>query len=240
MSSVPRSALPRFAPAKYVAVFAGRVLFPFSIIPGGIGSSLELRNAIGHDPVVARHYADFDWANARVVPLDREQFVYLSYRIGNEVFWTKRTFTLRKGETVITDGTHAARTRCGNRFSATPQAPVSRREPTPEAFETVPDHEYLNVVNAPISSLLGLLPLSNSVPAEKYLAQAEDTTFLAPAIPPVWWGQSSPPIIPVGLPPSHPPVVPPPPPVPVPESSTILLLLWGLLGCWLIRKTRTS
>jgi hypothetical protein len=179
-------------------------------------------------------------ANARVVPLDREESVYVAYRIGNDVFWTKRTFTLHKGETVITDGTHEARARCGNRISVTPQAPISSREPTPGAFETAPDHENFEVINAPINSSLSLLPLPNSVPVEKYLAGAQDETYLAPVIPPIWWAQSSAPIIPVGPPRSHPPVVAPPPPVPVPESSTMLLLLLGLSACLLIRKPRTS
>ena len=244
-SSEPRSALASFSPSKYDAIFAGRVLFPFSIIPGGIGSSLELQNAIDNDPVVAKHYADFDVANAHVGPLDRERSVFISYRIGSEVFWTKRMFILHKGETVVDDGNHAARARCGNRISVTPQAPVSSQEPTPEVFDRVQNHEDFYVRNAPIGSSLSPPPPPNSVPMENYFAEAENETFFSPPILPIPWGPSSVPIIPavpiipVGPPPSYPPVVAPQPPVTVPEPNTLLLLLFGS-ACLLIRKMRRS
>jgi hypothetical protein len=237
-SSEPGSALPSFSPSKYDSVFAGRVLFPFSIIPGGIGSSLELQNAIDNDPVVAKHYADFNVANAHVGPLNRERSVFISYRIGNEVFWTKRMFILHKGETVVDDGNHAARARCGNRISVTPQAPVSSQEPTPEVFDRVQNHEDFYVRNAPIGSSLSLPP-PNSVPMGNYFAEAENVTFYSPPILPIWWGPSSAPIVPIGLPSSYPPVVAPQPPVTVPEPNTLLLLLFGS-ACLLIRKIRRS
>ena len=46
-----------------------RVIYPYSVIPGGIRNSAELRNAVAHDDTVAQHYADFNLRNARVMQL---------------------------------------------------------------------------------------------------------------------------------------------------------------------------
>src|SRR5580704_7067814 len=46
-----------------------RPLFPNSVIPGGVENIQELRSAIARDPLVARHYADFDLSKARVIRL---------------------------------------------------------------------------------------------------------------------------------------------------------------------------
>ena len=88
-----------------------------------------------HDGVVARHFAGFDYQKAKVVELDQAKLVYLSYRIHDKVFWTKKQIRLRKGEKLITDGKITARTRCGNRVSVLPQKAVSPEEPLAEKFE---------------------------------------------------------------------------------------------------------
>ena len=64
---------------------------------------------------MALHYAGFDYAHARLVQLLTERSVYLSYRIGNRVYWTRHRVKLHKGETLLTDGKMTARTRCANR-----------------------------------------------------------------------------------------------------------------------------
>jgi hypothetical protein len=73
--------------------------------------------AMAVDPVVAQHYADFDVTKAHRVTLDGPQLMYVSYRIGNKVFWTKHKLALRKGEAMLSDGVNMTRTRCGNRVS---------------------------------------------------------------------------------------------------------------------------
>jgi len=112
---------------------SARVIYPYSVIPGGVESAAELRNSVAHDPVVAEHYGDFDIARARVVRLNQDRLLYVSYRLGNRVFWSKKRFTLHKGESVITDGEHMARTRCGNRLAEAPAAPIMAVEPELEA-----------------------------------------------------------------------------------------------------------
>ena len=113
-----------------------RLIYPYSIIRGGVRDAEELKNAIQKDPVVREHYSDFNLAKARAVPLSSERFAYVSYRIQNRVYWTKRKLKLAKGETILTDGKHSARGRCGNRISEVSQANTSPLEPQPQVFDT--------------------------------------------------------------------------------------------------------
>lgn len=114
---------------------AGRLVYPYSVVPGGVRTSRDLRQVSERDGVVARHFAGFDYQKAKVVELDQAKLVYLSYRIHDKVFWTKKQIRLRKGEKLITDGKIMARTRCGNRVSVLPQKAVSPEEPLAEKFE---------------------------------------------------------------------------------------------------------
>jgi len=107
-----------------------RAVYPYSVIAGGAQSPQELMQAMAVDPVVAQHYADFDITKARRVTLEAPQLMYVSYRIGNKVFWTKHKLALRKGEAMLTDGRNMARTRCGNRVSVLPVRPNAPAEPT--------------------------------------------------------------------------------------------------------------
>lgn len=135
-----------------------RTVYPYSVIAGGAQSPQELREAVAVDPVVAQHYADFDITNARRVILDTPKLVYVSYRIGNKVFWTKNKLALRKGEAVLSDGTNMARTRCGNRISVLPVRPNAPAEPSssdldgPE-FPAIASSPYLAAYSAPVPAL---------------------------------------------------------------------------------------
>jgi len=107
-----------------------RAVYPYSVIAGGAQSPQELMEAMAADPVVAQHYADFDAAKAHRVTLDAPQLMYVSYRIGNKVFWTKHRLALPRGEAMLSDGVNMARTRCGNRVSVMPVRPNAPAEPT--------------------------------------------------------------------------------------------------------------
>lgn len=112
-----------------------REVYPYSVVPGGIEDARDLRRAAQYDPVVAAHYAGFDYDHARVVQVALARSVYVSYRIGNHVYWMQRRIALHKGETLITDGHITARGRCGNRVEEKPQQGGTPGEPAPEAFE---------------------------------------------------------------------------------------------------------
>jgi hypothetical protein len=113
-----------------------RPVYPYSVVPGGVRDAKELKWVAEHDPVVAAHYAGFDYERAQVVRLALARTVYVSYRIGNKIYWTHRRLTLHKGETLITDGRMMARTRCANRVEEAPQQQAaSPVEPPLEKFE---------------------------------------------------------------------------------------------------------
>jgi PEP-CTERM motif len=112
-----------------------RPVFPYSIIPGGARSKEALKRSIETDPVVRAHYANFDVASTRVVRLTQPRLAYVSYRMGSAVYWTRRPLVLHAGETILTDGRHFARTRCGNQLAAAPPV-VSDDEPSLEVLNT--------------------------------------------------------------------------------------------------------
>jgi len=113
-----------------------RLVYPYSVVAGGVHRPDELRRAVARDRVVAAHYSDFDVSRARVVKLSAAKTAYVSYRMKNRVYWTKKKVTLAKGETLITDGKNYARTRCANRVSDSAQAAVSPQEPSPVVIDT--------------------------------------------------------------------------------------------------------
>jgi hypothetical protein len=120
---------------KYRAEKYERLVYPYSVIPGGVRSREELALHIERDPVVAAHYADFAVNKARIVKSEESQLAHVSYRLRNKVYWTKKTVKIPKGETLITDGRDSARARCGNKIAVLPQEPISEEEPPVETFD---------------------------------------------------------------------------------------------------------
>ena len=135
----------------------GRTNYKYSVIPGGVRSVQELKWYAEHDPVVKAHYAGFDYDHARMVRLVLARTAYVSYRIGNKVYWTRHRVSLKKGETVITDGKMIARTRCANRVEEVPQQATSESEPPAEKFEEPVQPQKgtaMNAMPAPFQSAL--------------------------------------------------------------------------------------
>jgi PEP-CTERM motif len=113
-----------------------RTIYPYSVVPGGVEDARELKWFAEHDPVVAAHYAGFDYDHAQIVRVTLARTVYVSYRIGNHIYWTRRRIALHKGEKLITDGKITARARCANRVAQTPQQQAAAPpEPPPQKFD---------------------------------------------------------------------------------------------------------
>ena len=167
-----------------------RPVYPYSVVPGGVRTPRELKWAADHDPVVRAHYAGFDYAHARLVRLALARSVYVSYRIGNQVFWTRHRVTLKKGETIITDGNMIARTRCANRVEEVPQQATSTSEPPASKFDE------------PVPPATGTAKSAPPVPFLSALNERPSMPGLGPAPPlglydPLGWGS----VVPLSPPP---------------------------------------
>jgi hypothetical protein len=108
---------------------AMRPVYPFSVLPGGAYSAAELRAKSSSDAIAAIHYQPLQLTLLRTVKATSPLPVYVSYRKGRSIYWTRQPVRLAKGEILLTDGTLFVRARCGNRISTTPQEPVSPQEP---------------------------------------------------------------------------------------------------------------
>jgi hypothetical protein len=229
-----------------------RVVYPYSVIPGGVQTPDDLREISEHDRVVGSHYAGFDFRNAKIIELDQPKLVYLSYRVGDRVFWTAKRVSLHKGEKLITDGNMTARVRCANRISEIAQPAVSPIEPPAAKFEE------------PFDGTAGQIPFPGDFNG---MGPAREYAGLGAAGPPSLMSSGSAPFPGGGLPPIFPPPIPTascpaadikdelvagsgksnpcphhkPPPPPVPEPATLLLVSSGIAGIyWRCRKGASS
>ena len=223
---------------------AGRAIYPYSLIPGGVRNSFELSESIAHDPVLAEHYRDIRPAAMFPLRLVTDTEGYVSYRVGSHIYWTHHLVRIRKGELVLTDGFRMVRGRCGNQIVPAYLRPkgipttLDPMEPPPVVFES------------------GYPPVMNVPPAQALLAEKDAPPFpITPATPagstPPFWPPVAPPVAwccsgstQTGTPPPVPPVpptgggggdTPVPPTVPpitpvtaVPEPGTLLMVATGL------------
>lgn len=210
-----------------------RIVYPYSVIPGGVASPEELAEAMRKDPVVLRHYAGFDPRRARVETLRQPRLAYVSYRIRDRVYFTSKPVRLFAGEQVITDGKTTIRARCGNKVEETPQAPVSPEEPAEEVLNAPrlePDKEKEAPLGAPLlespkqeeeAPLAAVIPPSGFAPLD--MPARPGGVWLTP--PPAGGGFLPPGASgPAAPPPAVPPVVPPgpaadPPPIAPPPAA---------------------
>ncbi|HVC00295.1 MAG TPA: hypothetical protein VNJ12_13330 [Candidatus Dormibacteraeota bacterium] len=186
----------------------------YSVIPGGIHSKKQLAEVLATDPAVARHYADFDVQKLRFFRLRRGYDAYVSYRVGNLIFWTSKKIALFAGETLVSDGIHLARARCGNRISEVPRQPTSPWQPSLLELSLPILHPAPVLPNFPPLIALSVQPLPGSPGVE--------TSGNVPYIPlfflPPGGGPGAAPIWPQG----------PDAPLPTPEPPTLLLLSSGM------------
>jgi hypothetical protein len=115
---------------------AARRVYPYSIVPGGVSGAAELARVIRKDRVVAAHYAEFNIDKAHATTVTTPRAVHVSYRKGDQVFWTAKKVMLAEGETLLSDGRSELRARCANRISDTPQLPVEAHAPSSEELDS--------------------------------------------------------------------------------------------------------
>jgi hypothetical protein len=116
-----------------------RPTFRYSVIPGGAYSGNELREALANDPVAAEHHRDVNLDSVHRETSTAPRMVYVSYRIGDEIAWTKHPVLLPAGEALLTDGVNEIRARCGNAVSDVARGPTSDQEPDLATLDTISD-----------------------------------------------------------------------------------------------------
>ena len=154
-------------PARFHVRIPG--VYPYSVIPGGVKGTGDLRYAALRDYVVRRHYSHFDFSNARLTRLTEAREVYVSYRIRDTVFWTRRKIRLRPGELLLTDGKITARAGCGNQISDTAKPEVSEEEPAEDVLDQ-PVAAVAAAPSFPVRPLLGPpdLPVGQATPPQLF------------------------------------------------------------------------
>jgi hypothetical protein len=123
--------------SDFAAALPPREVYKYSVIKGGTYSASELSDAITRDPIVADHYRSIDIANVRAETVNTDRLAYMSYRRGDQIYWTKHKIQLRQGETILTDGVTQVRSRCGNCISLDPMQPTAEDEPQTVEFEAL-------------------------------------------------------------------------------------------------------
>ena len=214
------------ASQEHAAFIAGRPSRPaylYSVIPGGVASVEELRQAMEHDPVVAQEFKGFDFQRAHLVQVSEKQSMHVAYRVGDKVYWTRKKVALHPGETLISDGKIVARTRCGNRIAMTPLGPPAMAEPVAADFnEPLFSNDMVTheVEPQPETYAAALPEQANSLQPARHRRVVP--YFLLP-----FFG------LPSAAGSSHTPLAV------TPEPGTMLLLSSGLVGVyWKARKSR--
>jgi len=206
----------------YAAGSSGRAVFPYSVIPGGVHSARELVDAVQNDALIAQHYSDFRVGTALVIRLKKDRQAYVSYRLGDRIYWTRNKVQLHAGEMLLSDGKSLARGRCGNRVSDSPKLPVSPKEPPDRTMSMpvfVPDPMPLGFPVGGVPVTATVFPPHNPAPPPS--SNGPQGGPFPPFFPPVFPGGRGSPTTPLGPP-------PPPPIVVTPEPASVLLVFLGL------------
>ena len=119
-----------------------RPVYPYSVLPGGAYDVAELKRKLTTDAPAARHYQSFQIARVRSVGANFASPVYVSFRKGDQIYWTRNPVRITAGETLLTDGVLFARARCGNRISMTPEVPVAHVDPPPDIIDVPQYFEF--------------------------------------------------------------------------------------------------
>jgi hypothetical protein len=205
-------------------------VYPYSLIPGGVDGTEEFQAYRAVDMVLATHYRGIG-SHLATTTLSRERWLYASYRVSDNIYWTKNRIPVHRGEAVLTDGSNLVRARCGNRLSELPQQPVRRFEPptvaadlfqpglpfVPEALPDIPPTPPMG----PRLPGLGLSPASPPTVAPPVISTVSLPS--TPVGPSIW------------LPPSTSPAS-----ILVPEGHTSVLMLSGLLAVAAVARLAKS
>jgi len=209
---------------------AKRLVYPYSVVAGGVQTPEEAIEAASHDPSVATHYSGFKFRLARSLALPRPQLMFVSYRRRGRILWSSTPRLIPAGERVISDGSKTIRARCGNRLSVVAQRPTAKAE-EPAELE-------LNRPVAVISALPSVFPLASLLTS----SGTETGPIRLPTGPPIGGGGGG---TVCAIPkrngksenPCH---TKHPPSLPVPEPTTLVLMASGVAILFWQRNRRST
>lgn len=209
-----------------------RPVYPHSVVPGGVTSGDEMKKAMASDQVVAKHYEGLDPKQMKAGKLTKDTAAYVSYRVKDKTYWTKRKVQLHKGEIVLGDGKNWVRARCGNRLAFVAQRPFlpPADEPSETDFDTplpeipleVADLRLIPDLSGPLPSYRSSETMAQRTPEKpekkvKRLTRHWPFGMTALAARPFPPGTGT-------------PLLPPAGQSDLPEPSSIILVSAGLLG----------
>jgi hypothetical protein len=140
------------------------VVYPYSVMPGGVDSKEDIERGMASDRATAEHYREVEIATLHSTNLSAPLHAYVSYRKSGNIYWTSHKILIAAGEKVLSNGRDCIRGRCGNRISLTPRTPVmpdKQQEPTAEILDTPEVHGMVVDERAALpASVFSLLALS--------------------------------------------------------------------------------
>ena len=132
-----------------------------ALIPGGITSVEEFLKRVARDPTLNSFFGSCD-VEATFQQLPDDIVVFMAFRRGQEIKWTRRPLLVHQGEYILTYCGNTVLARCGNLISWTPmqpsedvppsllEEPVEER-PNPQASDhPVPSYLASQIAEAPI------------------------------------------------------------------------------------------
>ena len=173
---------------NFQADLSKRKVFPFSVVPGGTITKEEVKAKVACDATVREHYKGIDFDKLKPYRLTRPAMGYVSYRIGNKIYWTAQRLYLKAGEVLLSDGVSIIRGRCGNRVSLVAMDPVLHKAEPSEAVMDLPswDAPVFQAMVREANSLDGGLPfgLSAQLPPTFVALQRDLPSSYFPVAPP--------------------------------------------------------
>lgn len=145
------------------SVSPARPVYRHSVVPGGVYSRAEVQEAVFRRADVAEHYRNVNVHNLAPARVSKDGLYYASYRRDNSIYWTSYRLRVDPTETVLGDGEHLVRARCGNLLSAESLRPIlpTGIEPTEPEFSLIdaPTIPMLDSLSSPGGFWLPFLPI---------------------------------------------------------------------------------
>jgi hypothetical protein len=153
-TTTPRTAVEQHTkPPGVSVIYVSFRPLNLALIPGGITSVEEFRQRVAEDSTLNSFFGSCD-VGATFQPLPDDILVFIAFRRGQEIKWTRRPLLVHKGEYVLTFCGKTVLARCGNLISWTPMQPS---EDMPPSLLETPVEERPN-------------PQASDHPAPTYLA----------------------------------------------------------------------